>query len=369
MRIEGVRWMEYRLPFRAPYLTASGRLAFREGLLLQLVAEDGRTGLGEAAPAPESRVTGRDLGRVLAAAAPRLLGQDAAGLGELRLPEGCAAETAAAIRGALDIALCDLLAQEQGVSVARLLSAAAQSVVVNALVTAAAGAPARARAALAAGFAVLKLKVGTLPTPEAERRRVAAVRRAVGPEVKLRLDANGAWTAEQAIATLRSLLPYGIEFVEQPVAAGRPQALARVRAATGAVVAADEDVTGPAAARRLVELGAADVLVLKPQRLGGLRACRAIAQAAAAAGVPCVVTTSIEAGVGTAAALHLAAALGGPFAHGLATLELLADDLILGPGLPAEGGVMRVPESPGLGVRLDEAALARAGAGWQEARA
>lgn len=366
MRIEGVRWIEYRLPFRAPYVTAGGRLAVREGLLLQLVAEGGRTGLGEAAPAPESQVAGRDLGRILAAAAPGLLGRDAAGLPALRLPDGCAAEAAAAIRGALDIALCDLLAQEQGVSVARLLSAAAESVAVNALVTAAAGAPARARAARSDGFAVVKLKVGTLPTPEAERHRVAAVRRAVGPEVKLRLDANGAWTEEQAIATLRALLQYDIEFVEQPVAAGQPQALARVRAATGAVVAADEDVTGPAAARQLVELGAADVLVLKPQRLGGLRACQAIAEAAAAAGVPCVVTTSIEAGVGTAAALHLAAALGGPFAHGLATLELLEDDLILGPGLPAEGGVMKVPPGPGLGVRLDEAALARAAPGWRE---
>ena len=196
---------------------------------------------------------------------------------------------------------------------------------------------------------------------------MAAVREALGPDVKLRLDANGAWGVDQAIETIRALEPFDIQYVEQPIAPGNLESLRRVQDAVATPVAADEDVTSPEAARRLLDAGAAHVLVLKPQRLGGLRPSREVIDAATAAGVKVVVTTSIESGVGTTACLQLAAALDRPYAHGLATLDLLEDDLILDPGLPIERGLMRLPEGPGLGVRLDEAALAHYSDGWREA--
>jgi L-alanine-DL-glutamate epimerase-like enolase superfamily enzyme len=153
--------------------------------------------------------------------------------------------------------------------------------------------------------------------------------------------------------------PFELELIEQPAPAGRLDALRRVREASGLPIAADESVTSPAAAAALLASKAVDVLVLKPMVLGGLRVSLAIAQRAAREGVSCIVTTTIDTGVATAAALHLAAAIpGAPLANGLATAAFLASDLLVAP-LPIEAGSMAVPAAPGLGVSVDDAALLR----------
>ncbi len=190
---------------------------------------------------------------------------------------------------------------------------------------------------------------------------MAAVREALGPEIKLRIDANGAWGVEQAVRAIRGLEEYDLEMVEQPVAAGDLPGLARVRAEVDAPIAADEDVTDVEAAELVLEAGAADVLVVKPMVVGGLRPARRIIEMVAAAGAEAVVTTTLDSGIGTAAALHLAATLppGSP-ACGLATGSLLAADLITGP-LVASCGRMELPDGPGLGVKLDEGQLAQYG--------
>src|SRR5205823_5740195 len=108
----------------------------------------------------------------------------------------------------------------------------------------------------------------------------------------------------------------------------------------------------------IISLRAADLLVLKPIPLGGVGSVSSCVHAAHAAGVRTVITTSIDTGVGTAAALHLAAALAPEEAHGLATLDLLENDLISTP-LPIENGFMRLPDGPGLGVDLDREQMAR----------
>jgi L-alanine-DL-glutamate epimerase-like enolase superfamily enzyme len=144
--------------------------------------------------------------------------------------------------------------------------------------------------------------------------------------------------------------------------------MVRVRASVPVPVAADEGVTDRASAQRILQAEAADVLVLKPLQAGGIgRACL-IAGEAAIRSVDVTITTSMDSGIGTAAALHLAAARGGR-AHGLATLSLLEDDLIEDPGLPILNGLMRLPVAPGLGVELDEAALARYAIGEWEMKA
>jgi L-alanine-DL-glutamate epimerase-like enolase superfamily enzyme len=195
--------------------------------------------------------------------------------------------------------------------------------------------------------------------PVAERRRVAAVRDAAGYGARLRLDANGAWSVDQAIRTLGALADHDIELVEQPVASADIEALRQVRAASVIPVAADEAVESLATARSVIAAGAADLLVLKPMRLGGLRPTLAVAALAAEAGVRSIVTTTIDTGIGTAAALQAAASLpAGTPACGLATAALLESDLLATP-LPVERGVMTLPAGPGLGVSLSAAALGR----------
>jgi len=219
--------------------------------------------------------------------------------------------------------------------------------------------------AVAAGFKCLKLKVGMQGNAEAEFARVKTIRKAIGPEVRLRLDANGAWDEPTAIDMIRALEACDIELVEQPVPAEDLQALGRVRAAVATRIAADEAVIDLDSARQA--LGCSDVLVLKLMRLGGPATARDVAGAAHLSGRSAVITTSIDTGIGTALALQLAATLPEEaFAHGLATLDLLEDDLIEEPGLPVVRGRMCLPKSAGLGVELDEEALLRYSDGWHE---
>jgi O-succinylbenzoate synthase len=183
------------------------------------------------------------------------------------------------------------------------------------------------------------------------------VREAVGPHIALRLDFNGSLTAEVAQDLLATIARYDIEYAEQPIppSAGA-EALARLRW-TGAVpIAADESVRDLGAARVLLETGAVDALVVKPARVGGLRQAAAILELATSNAVPVTVSTLFETGVGLAAALHLATIAPGPQAHGLATGELLTSDLLRAP-LAIVAGRMRRPNSPGLGIELDEDAV------------
>jgi len=133
--------------------------------------------------------------------------------------------------------------------------------------------------------------------------------------------------------------------------------LRRLRESVGVPIAADEDVTSIDAARKVLDLEAASVLVLKPMVLGGLLRTRRIVELAAERGVSVVVTTTIDSGIGTAAALHLAATLPeSGLAFGLATGDLLEGD-IAEPALVVRKGEMELPAGPGLGVMLDETKL------------
>ena len=198
-------------------------------------------------------------------------------------------------------------------------------------------AAALAAAAVAAGARCVKVKGG----PGVDEDRVAAVRDAVGPHVRLRVDANGAWDLERAIAAVGRLARYDLELVEQPVAT--LDDLARLRRRVDVALAADESVRGVDDARALARLEAADAVVVKVQPLGGVAAALAVVEAA---GVPAVVSALYETSVGVAAGLALAAALPElPYACGLATASLLAADVGADP-LFAVGGelVVRRPE-------------------------
>jgi L-alanine-DL-glutamate epimerase-like enolase superfamily enzyme len=229
---------------------------------------------------------------------------------------------------------------------------------VNALVTASdtKGAVEAARLAVEEGYGTVKLKVGVAGSAAEEVERIRAVRGSLARKCRLRLDANGAWDETTTVTVLSAIHSLDIEYVEQPVAPGNLETMARIRRQGIARIAADEDVLDPETARRALEAGAADVLVLKPIALGAVQATLQVAEEARAAGLEVVVTTSIDTGVGTALALQLAAALQSPFATGLATAHLLESDF-LAQSLRVENGCMAVPATPGLGVEL--------GSDWQ----
>ena len=184
-----------------------------------------------------------------------------------------------------------------------------------------------------------------------DQARLEAVRSALGPEGRIRVDANGGWDVDEAVGAIRALerAAGGLEYVEQPCLS--VEELAAVRRAVDVPVAADESIRRAADPYRVRDLEAADIAVLKVQPLGGVRACLRIAEDI---GLPVVVSSALETSVGIAAGIALAAALPElPYACGLATVQLLTDDVAVSPLLPV-GGMLPV------GVPLvDEDALER----------
>ena len=173
--------------------------------------------------------------------------------------------------------------------------------------------------------------------------RVEAVRAALGPGGRVRVDANGAWEVDAAVRAVRALdrAAGGLEYVEQPCAT--IEELAAVRRRVDTPVAADESIRRADDPLRVAVAGAADVAVLKVAPLGGVRRALRVAEAA---GLPCVVSSALETSVGLAAGLALAGALPAlDLACGLGTAALLAADVVTEPALALDG-LLPVPRTP-----------------------
>jgi o-succinylbenzoate synthase len=370
LNIQRIRWAPFRIPFVSPYETSRGSATHRAGVIVVLETDSGHHGYGEASldPAVPEDEAPTLLPRVEAIARD-LIAADVEAIDTVLEPYATGDDADRAAHCAIETALADAGAREAGRPLAELLAEDAppqRLVPVNATVAARSTEEAAAAALLASaqGYGCVKLKVGMEPTLADEAERVRTVREVIGADVKLRLDANGVWDEPVAIATIRNLEAYEIELVEQPVPAEDIAALGKVRDAVTTSIAADEAISDYESAAAVLKH--ADVLVLKPARLGGLSIARYVAKAAASAGLGVIVTTTIDTGIGTAAALQLAASLPADGrAHGLATAALLQDDLLTQP-LAIERGYMNLPDAPGLGIELDEARAAPYLGDWHE---
>jgi o-succinylbenzoate synthase len=350
MRIAAVEVTPYALPFREPYVTARGTLERREMALLRLRSEDGLVGLGEAVPL--SLRGGASLADVVTEL--EALGEreslDEATLRSrattLSPPARCAALTALAdLRGRL-------AAAEHGEAT----GASIPPIRCNA--TLVAGEPAAVAADAerwaADGFRTFKLKLGV----GEDVAQVRAVREAVGPDASIRVDVNGSWDLETAKRRLAEIEAYDVELCEQPVET--LEQAAELAAATLIPIAADESVASRADAERAAELGACAMTGIKLSKVGGPEAAIEIGEV-----LPAYVTSALDGPVGIAAAAQVAATLSGAgerpgtgLAHGLATQRLFAAT-VAAAGPELRGDMLHVPHGPGLGVEIDEQALAR----------
>ncbi len=269
------QWRTFRLPFRAGLQTSKQMLRERVVRLLELEDEAGFSGYGESAP----------LGGV--------------------------ASSWVADGHALNQALLDLLSRRQNLPLASVLGGGcyARRLWANALLSSMdpEGAAREAADEVARGFRCLKLKVGFCP--ETDLERIRAVRRAVGSRVEIRTDANGAWSVSQALRAAKGFQEEGVALLEQPVASNDLQGLAAVRQSSGISIGVDEAVTDWRDLQRVLALGAADVLVLKPMRSGGPGPAVMLGCLARASGLQIIVTTALDGAVGRAGAVHVAAVL------------------------------------------------------------
>jgi len=364
VKISAARISRFRLPLAAPLTTAHGVITVREGVLLELGAEGGLRGFGEAMPLAGFGLESIDeANRALQKIARVLIGQDVRDLGGALARCSRVAPLAPAARAAGDAALHDLAARLRGVPIAQLLvgdRAPRARLRISALISAREPvvAAASARERIARGYDTLKIKLGA--DLDRDLARITAVREAVPRAVRMRLDANGTFDEGEALRALERCARFDPEYVEQPIAARDAASWSRMRSRSPVAVAADEAVCDEASALALLDRGAVDRLILKPAALGGLGAAFRIATRARAFGVGVVVTSFLDSAIGRTAALHLAAAIDGDdVAVGLATGSLLARDLA---DIP-DAARISLPAGVGLGIVPDPVALARCAVG------
>lgn len=354
MRSGRFAFQAYDWKFRQPLATARGSMFGRRGWWVRW-REPGVRGWGEIAPLP---AFGTETEEAVASILPGLAGHP------LRLscaddPEGwesdlLAAEIPAeamALRAGLLLALWDARARRQGVPLGACWSESVRSrVPLSVLVTSETPEQVArdAAQASAAGFSTLKLKIGSRPWP-ADLARLRAVRDRLGPHVKLRADANQAWSLQAARECLPMLVPLGLDLLEEPC---RQLSLEEWRelSVLGVPLAADESLARADLAHALLAHRVVAAVILKPTLLGGPGAARAWAREAHAAGARGIVTSSLEGPIGLLGALHLASSLPQrEEAHGLATIDLFASPPAP-QGWQIREGCAELPVGPGLGI-------------------
>jgi L-alanine-DL-glutamate epimerase-like enolase superfamily enzyme len=362
MKITGVECIPVRVPIR-PDLAIRGKGGYHSEspfLLVKVHTDEGIIGLGEVSCTPrwsgEDQVTAAHFIRTILG--PVLEGHDPRHIEALtdRLRVVLAGHPFT--KAALEMALWDILGKAVGMPIYRMLGGPVREFVPTKWsVSGVAPEHAAEIATWAAeqGFSTMKVKVGIDPAQDVAR--VRAVREAIGPDIRLGIDANGAWNSAQAVSMIRRLCEFGIYFAEQPVPAGDVNRLAEVRRQVSIPILADESVYSPADALAIARAEAADALSVYVGKAAGIGPARKVSVIAESAMLGCTIGSNLELGIGTAAMIHLAMA-----APGITADEYPCD--IIGPffytgdiltrPLPLCGGKALPLEGPGLGVELDE---------------
>ena len=347
MKITQVKLGRISTPLRVPFKTALRTVSSVEDVIVELHTDTGAVGYGEAPPT--GVITGDTTGAIIGAIrdhiAPAILGRGLDEFEDLTAAVQKALVHNTSAKAAVDMALWDLLGQKYSAPVYRMLGGARSNIVTD--ITISVNPPEEmardARTAIQRGYDCLK---------ELDVARLAAVREAVGKDVKLRIDANQAWNAKQAVRILDQMQEKGldIEFVEQPVPAADLEGMQYVTRHASVPVLADESVFSPADALRIMQTGAADFVNIKLMKCGGITNALRIASAAEVYGVECMIGCMLEAKISVNAAVELACAkkiitkvdLDGPV--------LCSEDHILGGAVFDEKNIT-VSDAPGMGIQ------------------
>ncbi len=295
--------------------------------------------------------------------APALIGQDARDIEHITTLMTRALAGNPFTKAGIEMALWDILGKAAGLPVYRLLGGKVREWVPTKF-SISGLAPAQsadiAAWAVQQGFRTMKVKVGL--EPQEDIARVQAVRRAIGPDIRLGVDANGGWNTNAAIQCIRQMREDGIFFAEQPTSPADMNWLAEVRRSVDVPIIADESVYTAQDALAIARTGAADVLSIYIGKSGGIGPARKIAHIAEAAGLACTVGSNLELGIASAAMAHLALSTSAIAAErypcDILTPFYYEDDVLV-ERLPISAGRAAVFERPGLGVEVDWTKVAR----------
>ncbi len=353
MKITNVKLGILSVPLRVPFKTALRSVSSVEDVIVEIHTDTGAIGYGEAPPT--GAVTGDTTGAILGALRDHIIktivGREVDDFEDLlQAVNSCIVKNTSA-KAAVDMALWDLYGQLYRIPVYKLMGGSRSQIITD--ITISVNPPEEmardARNAVDRGYDTLKIKVGA--DPSLDVARLVAVRKEVGSNVRIRIDANQAWSPKQAVKLLNQMQEKGldIEFVEQPVKAHDFEGLQYVTQRSYVPVLADESVFSPADALKIMQMGAADMVNIKLMKCGGLYNALKIASAAEVYGVECMIGCMLEAKISVNAAVHLACAkqiitkidLDGPV--------LCSEDPILGGAVFNEREIT-VSNDPGLGI-------------------
>jgi muconate cycloisomerase len=373
-RIEAITIYKLRIPFHQAFRHAAQSREESDAVIVRIEDGAGQLGYGEALP--RSYVTGEDSTSMIAHLsehlAPKLFSQSwTAGWATFDLLNSLHADwtrsdTSAVIAWnaafcAVELALLDWSLRSLNCSLADFLPPVRNDVVYSGVISSdnPAEAATLAKRMVKFGLRQLKIKVGTADDYE----RVAAVRQAVGADIELRADANGAWSTAEAVAQLKRLAPFNLQVIEQPVPAGDLAGMRQVREETGVAVMADESLVTTEQARRLIEERACDYFNIRLSKCGGITGSLAIAKLAAQAGIKIQVgaqvgETAILSAAGRTFAAHLPAlaCAEGSFGTWLLSEDIAFEDVSFG-----YAGSAPLLKSRGLSVTVKEETLERLG--------
>ena len=365
MRIKAIEPIAVSLPMKKPVQMAGETVARADNVLVRIESEDGVVGWGEAASAPT--MTGETVASMMAAVAhlaPGLLGRSADDFASASTAMDTQMYGNSGAKAAIEIALHDLAGRATGRSLQALLGAKQRDRMAVLAVVGSEDVTADLREAEtrhAAGYRAFKIKVGLgSPEADAERtRRICKLLKAPGRHCLVSADANQGFGVDEALRYVRAVADCGLDFFEQPVDAHNLDAMARVAAATGVPIAADEGIHSRDDIERHHERQAARGASLKAIKLGGLRALLEASRLCDRLGMQVNISCKTgESSVASAAAVHVAA-VAPAIAWGLTvTSPGLAEDVVVEP-LRIANGHVEVPSGPGLGIEVDERRVRR----------
>ena len=354
MKITKIRIGEISVPLKTPFKTALRTVNSVEDIIVEVHTDTGHIGYGEAPPT--GVITGDTKGAIIGALrdhiAKSIIGMDVENFEELMLTLNKCVLGNTSAKAAVDMALYDLYAQLYKAPLYKMLGGYRKEIITD--ITISVNSPEEMAAdsidAIKRGFKTLKIKVGKDATTDLERMK--AIRKAVGYDVDLRIDANQGWKPKEAVQALRKMEDAGlaIEFVEQPVEAHDIEGLKFVTDNVSIPVLADESVFSAQNALTILQQRAADFINIKLMKTGGLYNALKICSIAEIYGVECMIGCMLEAKVSVNAAVHLAAA------KSIIT-KIDLDGPVLCSEDPIEGGAIfdeyriTLNNDPGLGIK------------------
>jgi L-alanine-DL-glutamate epimerase-like enolase superfamily enzyme len=362
MRIRSITPMTVQLPLTKPLKLSDMTLVTADNLLVRIVDSDGNVGWGEAASAPT--MTGETPEGMLAAAkfmVPRLVGKEVEDVTTFSTQLDGLMYGNAGAKSAIDMALYDLAGKRAGVPVSDLLGGAQRRQLPVLWMLAAndrAADTAAAQRMTDAGFVAFKVKVGSANVPS-DLARAAAAREAAGKTARISADANQAFSIADAVRFAQGAEAAGLDFIEQPVMGHDLEGMAEVARATPVPIGTDEGVHSLADLERHHAMKAARGASLKTIKLGGLSQVMAAGRLMHALGMHVNLASKIaDSGIGSAAIIHIGAALPQLDWDISITCQYLAQDIVTEP-FKVEHGHVRAPDRPGLGITVDESKLSR----------